>query len=45
MITLPERFNEFAEARRNGFLKVMELKENGSKICGTFCQYAPAEVI
>ena len=45
MITLPERFNEFAEARRNGFLKVMELKENGAKICGTFCQYAPAEVI
>lgn len=45
MITLPERFNEFAEARRNGFLKVMELKESGANICGSFCQYAPAEVI
>ncbi|MDD4834204.1 MAG: double-cubane-cluster-containing anaerobic reductase [Lutispora sp.] len=45
MMTLPERFNEFAEARRNGFLKVMELKESGANICGSFCQYAPAEVI
>ncbi|HHU33208.1 MAG: double-cubane-cluster-containing anaerobic reductase [Zhaonellaceae bacterium] len=45
MLTLPERFNEFAEARRNGFLKVMELKESGANICGSFCQYAPAEVI
>ena len=45
MITLPERFEEFAEARRNGFLKVMELKKQGANICGTFCQYAPAEII
>lgn len=45
MVTLPERFEEFAEARRNGFLKVMELKNSGANICGTFCQYAPAEII
>ena len=45
MATLPEHFEEFAEARRNGFIKVMELKESGADICGTFCQYAPAEII
>lgn len=45
MPTLPEQFEEFAEARRNGFIKVMELKESGADICGTFCQYAPAEII
>ena len=45
MATLPERFEEFAQARRNGFLRVMELKDSGATICGTFCQYAPAEII
>ncbi len=45
MMTLPERFEEFAEARREGFLKVMELKESGASIVGTFCQYAPAEIM
>ncbi len=45
MTTLPERFEEFAEARRNGFIKVKELKDSGANICGTFCQYAPAEII
>ena len=45
MATLPERFEEFAQARRNGFLRVMELKDSGAAICGTFCQYAPAEII
>lgn len=45
MATLPEHFEEFAEARRNGFIKVKELKESGADICGTFCQYAPAEII
>ena len=45
MMTLPEHFEEFAEARRNGFIKVMKLKESGAQICGTFCQYAPAEIM
>ena len=42
---LPEHFEEFAEARRNGFLKVMELKKSGQTICGTFCQYTPTEIL
>lgn len=43
--SLPEHFEDFAEARREGFLKVKELKDSGKKICGAFCQYTPAEII
>lgn len=43
--SLPEHFEEFAEARREGFLKVKELKDSGKNICGSFCQYTPAEII
>lgn len=43
--SLPEHFEDFAEARREGFLKVKELKDQGKDICGTFCQYTPAEII
>jgi len=42
---LPEHFEDFAEARRNGFLKVKELKDSGADIVGTFCQYTPAEIM
>lgn len=43
--SLPEHFEEFAEARREGFLKVKELKDSGKNICGMFCQYTPSEII
>lgn len=42
---LPEHFEDFAEARREGFLRVKELKDQGKNICGMFCQYTPAEII
>ncbi len=42
---LPERFEEYAEARREGFLAVKELKDSGKNICGEFCQYTPSEII
>lgn len=45
MTTLPERFEEFAEARRQGFIRMKELKDKGGKLCGTFCQFAPSEII
>jgi len=45
MTKLPEQFEEFADARREGFLKVKELKDKGENICGTFCQFAPSEII
>ncbi len=44
-ISLPEHFEDFAEARREGFLRVKELKDQGKNICGMFCQYTPAEII
>ena len=43
--SLPEHFEDFAEARREGFLKVKELKDKGEKICGAFYQYTPSEII
>lgn len=43
--TLPEHFEEFADARRQGFLKIKELKDSGKNICGSFCQYTPSEII
>ncbi len=43
--SLPEHFEEFADARRTGFLKIKELKDKGEKICGSFCQYTPSEII
>lgn len=45
MASLPEHFEEFAEARRNGFLQVKKLKDSGANIVGTFCQYTPAEIM
>ena len=44
-ITLPERFSEYADSRRKGFLKVMELKEAGKQIVGYFCTYTPLEIL
>ena len=43
--SLPKNFEEFADARRVGFLKMKELKDQGKQVCGTFCQYTPAEII
>lgn len=43
--SLPEHFEDFAEARREGFLKIKELKDSGQNICGSFCQYTPSEII
>ena len=42
---LPKNFEEFADARRVGFLKMKEVKDAGMNVCGMFCQYTPAEII
>ena len=42
---LPAIFEEFAEARKNGFLKVKKIKDEGGKMAGTFCAFAPLEVL
>lgn len=44
-INLPSRFEEFADARKIGFLKMKDLKESGKKVAGVFCTYTPMEII
>ncbi|WP_442945449.1 double-cubane-cluster-containing anaerobic reductase [Oceanirhabdus sp. W0125-5] len=38
-------FDEFNEARRNGFIKVKELKDEGKNVVGIFCTFTPVELI
>lgn len=45
MNKLPDFINEFSEARRNAFIKIKELKDEGKKIVGVYCGFAPWEVI
>lgn len=41
---LPEIFEEFAEGRRNAFVKAKELKEKDIPLIGVFCTYFPQEI-
>ena len=44
-IKLPSNFDDFNETKKNGFLKMKELKESGKKVAGIFCTYTPQEII
>lgn len=44
-MNLPEKFNDFSEARRNGFINVKNLKDQGRKVVGIFCTFTPWEII
>ncbi|ACL21927.1 double-cubane-cluster-containing anaerobic reductase [Desulfitobacterium hafniense] len=44
-IQLPSQFESFAEARKQGFIAVKNLKEQGKKVAGVFCTYAPVELV
>jgi benzoyl-CoA reductase/2-hydroxyglutaryl-CoA dehydratase subunit BcrC/BadD/HgdB len=41
---MPDIFDSFSQARRNGFLAVKHLKDQGRGVVGTFCTYTPVEV-
>ena len=41
---LPEIFEDFSEARKNGFIIAKELKEKNIPLIGTFCTYMPQEI-
>ena len=41
---LPEIFEEFAEGRRNAFIKAKELKDKDIPLIGVFCTYFPQEM-
>ena len=44
MNNLPDKFNTFAQARKNGFLSAKEVKDSGKKMVGTFCCFTPSEL-
>lgn len=41
---LPAEFDTFADARKQGFITMKELKDSGKKVAGTFCTYTPVEL-
>lgn len=41
---LPAIFDSFSDARRQGFLAVMALKERQIPLVGTYCTFMPQEV-
>lgn len=43
-VELPEVFESFAEARKNGFIQMKKLKESGKGVVGQFCTYTPQEI-
>jgi benzoyl-CoA reductase/2-hydroxyglutaryl-CoA dehydratase subunit BcrC/BadD/HgdB len=45
MLNLPEKFQDYSEARKAGFIKVKKLKEEGIPVVGIFCTYTPLELI
>lgn len=45
MKSLPKQFEEFSEARKAGFLRVKEIKENGGLVAGVFCTFTPQEIL
>jgi len=44
-IPLPDDFVSYPEARKNAFLKLKKLKEEGRNVIGIFCAYTPYEII
>ncbi|MCQ2563495.1 MAG: 2-hydroxyacyl-CoA dehydratase family protein [Mogibacterium sp.] len=41
---LPKVFEEFAEARRNAFVNVKKVKDQGIPVIGSYCTYFPTEL-
>lgn len=41
---LPTIFDHFSDARRQGFLTVLELKEQNIPLVGTYCTFMPQEI-
>lgn len=41
---LPEVFEEFAEQRKNSFLALKKIKDQGTPVVGAYCTYFPREI-
>ena len=44
-LNLPADFETYAEARKAGFMRMKELKDNGARVIGVFCSFVPQELI
>ena len=44
-MNLPAQFEDFSNARREGFLRVKDVKEKGGRIAGIFCTFTPLEIL
>ncbi len=44
-IDLPAAFEEFADARKAGFITMKNAKEGGKLVAGTFCAFTPHELL
>lgn len=42
---LPAFFEELTGARREGFIRMKNLKESGARVVGVYCTYTPLEII
>ena len=42
---LPVAFEEYADSRKAGFIKVKEAKEKGIRLAGVFCTFTPLEIL
>ena len=45
MISLPNNFETYPEARKAGFLRMKALKDQGQRVVGVFCSFVPTELI
>jgi benzoyl-CoA reductase/2-hydroxyglutaryl-CoA dehydratase subunit BcrC/BadD/HgdB len=43
-VDLPSIFDDFSNARQQGFLKMKSLKDQGRSVVGIFCTYTPVEL-
>ena len=41
MLNLPANFETYAEARKAGFMKMKDIKDNGGRIVGVYCSFVP----
>ncbi|MDO5550949.1 MAG: double-cubane-cluster-containing anaerobic reductase [Lachnospiraceae bacterium] len=42
---LPKTFDEFVDARKQGFMRAKEFKDHGGKLAGCLCSYTPQELM
>ena len=44
-IKLPADFETYGEARKAGFLRMKQLKDQGARVVGMFCSFVPTELV